>query len=301
MEKVIGIDLGGTNILGGLFDKTGKIYKKAKRPSGAEIGKELVLKRIREVIDELIDEETIGIGIGIPGFIDIEKKMILSLAVNIKDWPYTRVEEELKAYYDIPIIIENDANVATICEAWIGAGKDLESLVMVTLGTGVGTGIYSRNTGLWYGHNYEGAELGHTILYPKGRKCTCGQEGCAEKYISGSALSINYEELTGEKLSGEEIFNIYEEDENARRTIDKFIEDLGIFLITIKNTFDPEGVIIGGGVINSKKYWWEKVEKYYRENSNSSKGMKILPAEYLNDAGMLGAGRMVFLNLEKVI
>lgn len=294
MKKVIGIDLGGTEIIGGLFDGDGNIYKKSNRLSGAEVGKKLVLERIREIIDELIDEDVKGIGIGIPGFIDIEKKMILSLAVNIKDWPYTKVEEELKKYYDIPIYIENDANVATLGEAWIGAGKNLNSIVMVTLGTGVGSGVYYKEKGLLYGNNYEGPELGHTILYPNGRQCSCGQKGCAEKYISGTALEINYEELTGKKLKGKEIFNIYEEDENARKTIEKFIEDLGVLLITIKNTFDPEGIIIGGGVINSKEYWLEKVKKYYIDNCNSPKNIEILPAKYLNDAGMIGAAKIAF-------
>lgn len=296
MRKVIGIDLGGTSIYGGLINEKGEILKRSSRDTGSQEGRQVVLGRIEEVIKELIDGEMVeGIGLGSPGFIDVEQGRVLSIGGNIKEWAWVKIREELsKQFGKIPIFIENDANVAAICEEWLGAVKGFDSFIMLTLGTGVGGGIYSKREGMWYGKNYQGAELGHAILHPNGRLCSCGQKGCVEQYVSGNAVERTYLELTGEKLKGKDIFAKSETNEQCKEAVERFVEDLGTYLVTIKNIFDPEGVVIGGGVINSKEYWWDKVVKHYRENCNNSKGLKILPAKFLNDAGMIGAAKVVF-------
>lgn len=295
MKKVIGIDLGGTSIYGGLIDEDGRILKRASRETAQE-GRKVVLERITEVIKELIEGESIeGIGLGSPGVIDVKEGRVLSIGGNIKDWAGTRVREELSREFEgLPIFIENDANVAAICEEWLGAARGLDSFIMLTLGTGLGGGIYSKDAGIWYGKNYQGAELGHAILYPNGRLCYCGQKGCAEQYVSGNAVEKTYFEITGKNLKGKDIFKRSEADENCKEAVRKFAQDLGIYLMTIKNIFDPEGVIIGGGVINSKEYWWDKMIKYYDKNCNNPEGMRILSAKFLNDAGMIGAAKVVF-------
>lgn len=114
-----------------------------------------------------------------------------------------------------------------------------------------------------------------------------------EQYISGTAIENTYRELTGKNLKGKEIFINFREDEDCKKTINNFVQDLGNFLISIKNIFDPEAVVIGGGVINSKEHWWNKTIEYYEENSNNL-GMKIIPAKFLNNAGMIGAAKVVF-------
>lgn len=296
MKKVIGIDLGGTSIYGGLINENGEILKRAERETGTGIGRRQVLNRISEVIKELIDGEKVeGIGIGTPGFIDSNEGKVLSIGGNIEDWAGTDIKGELsKDFPNIPIFVENDANVAGICESWIGAGKDLESFVMITLGTGVGGAIYTKKEGIWHGHKYQGAELGHVILYPKGRPCNCGQNGCVERYISGRAVEVLYEEKTKVKKKGKDIFKDTEDDEIARELVNSFAENLAIYIVTLKNIFDPQGIIIGGGVINSKEYWWNKTLDYYKRYSNNPEGMEIVPAIYLNDAGMIGAAKVVF-------
>jgi glucokinase len=295
VKKVIGIDLGGTSIYGGLINEKGEILKRASRDTAQE-GRKVVLERITEVIKELMKGETIeGIGLGSPGFIDVKEGRVLSVGGNIKDWAGTRVREELsKEFKGLPIFIENDANVAAICEEWLGAAKGLDSFIMLTLGTGLGGGIYSKDAGIWCGKNYQGAELGHAILYPNGRLCYCGQKGCAEQYVSGNAVEKTYLELTGKSLKGKDIFKKSKTDESCKKAIERFVQDLGIYLMTIKNIFDPEGVIIGGGVINSREFWWDKMINYYNKSCNNPEGMKILPAKFLNDAGMIGAAKVVF-------
>ena len=298
MKKVIGIDLGGTSIYGGLINEKGEIIKKASRATGSEGGRTIVLENIKEIIRELIEgEEVEAMGIGSPGFIDVKRGQVLSIGGNIKDWAGTKIKEELsKEFKGIPIFVENDANVAAICEGWLGSGKGLESFIMLTLGTGVGGAIFSEESKIWYGKNYQGAELGHTILYPNGRLCSCGQKGCVEQYISGNAIEKNYFELTGESLKGKNIFKNYTLDENCRKTVDKFTLDLGTYLISIKNIFDPAGMIIGGGVINSKEFWWRKMLDYYN-NCNNPEGTEIIPAKFLNDAGMIGAAKVALDNI----
>lgn len=296
MKKVIGIDLGGTNIYGGLIDSEGSILKRAKRKTKVAKGREEVLALIGEVIEELLEDDVLGIGIGSPGFIDSKEGKVLNIGGNIEGWANTDIKGNLSSRFpNLPIYVENDGNVAALCEHWIGSGKNMKSFVMLTLGTGVGGAIYLEKEGILTGHRFQGAELGHAILYPKGEKCNCGQRGCVERYISGSAVERLYEEITGEKKKGEDIFKESLEDKTAKKLIDEYCENLAIYLVSLKNTFDPQGIIIGGGVINSREYWWDKMIAYYKEYSNDPETMEIVPAIYLNDAGMIGAGKIVFM------
>lgn len=302
MKKVIGIDLGGTSIVGGIINENGEILSKAQMETGKGVGSKEVLRRISLIVNELLDfdSEILGIGIGSPGFIDIVNGRVLSVGGNIESWQGTDIKAELnKMFPDIKICVGNDANVAGLCEGWIGAGKDFNSFIMITLGTGLGGAIYTNEVGIWYGHNYQGAELGHAILYPNGIKCVCGQKGCSERYISGTAIENSYYELSGNKKRGKEIFDLYFTDENAKNVIDKFADDLAIYISTLKNIFDPEGIIIGGGVINSKEYWWERMISHYEAYVNDSKGMKIVPAIYLNNSGVIGAGKLALDYIDK--
>lgn len=299
MKKAIGIDLGGTSINGGLISEDGEIFKKTKRDTFSVKTKLDVLNLINKVIEELFEDGIIGIGIGSPGFIDSRQGKVLKVGGNIKDWAYTNIREEInKNFPNIPIFVENDANVAALCEHWIGGARDLNNFIMITLGTGVGGAIYLEKEGILKGENYQAAELGHSILYPFGEKCNCGQRGCVEKYISGSAIERIYKEKSGNFKKGKDIFKD-REDEIAIETVKRFTKDLAVFLVTIKNTFDPGGIIIGGGVINSKEYWWKDMMKNYKEFSNDSSRMNIIPAIYLNDAGMIGAAKSVFDNLKR--
>ena len=300
MGKVIGIDLGGTKINGGVVNEKGRILNKITIETKDKDGRQGVLDGIADVIKELMkDEEIKGIGIGTPGFIDTEKGQVLYHGGNIGDWVGVNLKEEMaKKFGGLPVFVENDANVAAICEGWVGGGKGLESFIMITLGTGVGGGIWNKKTGIWHGNKYQGAELGHSILYPNGRSCGCGQKGCAERYISGTGIEVNYEEITGNHLTGEEIFE-NNNDPASIETIDKFTKDLATFIVSIKNIFDPQGLIIGGGVINSREIWWNKMIENYKAYCNSPEGMEILPAKYLNDAGVIGAAKIAFDNIEK--
>ncbi len=296
MKQVIGIDIGGTKINSAVIDEEGNVIDKYRIQSNAEDGRDEVLKRIRISIDRLMTSEIEGIGIGTAGFIDSEKG-IVKFAGNIEGWTGLRLKEELEKNISIPVYVDNDANIAALCEKWLGAAKGYSSFVMLTMGTGLGGAIYDHKMGFWQGANFQGAELGHMILYPEGRLCTCTQHGCAEKYIAGSALSINYQELTGKEETGPEIIAKIEKDQAARDSVKRIAHDLGLYLASIKNIFDPEGVVIGGGFIETKEHWWDEAIVQYKKICNRPEGMEITAAKFQNDAGVIGAGKLAFEKL----
>ncbi|MDO5715948.1 MAG: ROK family protein [Tissierellia bacterium] len=291
MKKVIGIDIGGTKINIGLIDEEGKIIKSQKIKT-KENG-DLIVKDLQEKIKEY-EEEALAVGIGTAGFINSDDGIVEFLG-NIEGFSGLHLKEELEKVTQLPVFVENDANIAALCEYWIGSGKEYSNFIMLTMGTGLGGAIFDEKLGFWKGSNYQGAELGHIILHPNGRQCNCSQKGCAEKYVAGSSLSINYEELTGEKVTGEEIIErLNHGDENSRKALDQLVADMGVLLTTIKNIFDPEAVIIGGGFIESREYWWDDMVKFYEDYCNRPEGMEIVPAMFKNDAGLIGAAKLAW-------
>lgn len=296
MTKTIGLDIGGTKIQGAVIDESGEILKTYRLETCAREGKDKVLENISKIIDFLKTDEIEAIGVGTPGFIDSENG-IVTFAGNIDGWTGLNLKKEIEKISNLPVFIENDANIALVCEKWLGAGKGFNDIVMITIGTGLGGAVYNEKMGLLSGSHFQGAELGHLILHPNGEYCTCGQSGCAESYCSGTALVRHYEELTRNRLSGAEIFKISEKDENAKKVIDRFTSDLAWFLTSLRNVFDPELIIIGGGVINSKDYWWDDVLKNFKNYCHLSEEIEIKPAKFLNDSGVIGAGRIAMERL----
>lgn len=290
--KVIGIDLGATSIKGGLVDLAGNIIRKNVKKTAKSPNE--ILDSIAQMVGELsLGEDILGIGIGSPGFIDSDQGKVLAYGGMIYNWEWTDIKGYMTEKFPNKIIsVENDANIAALCEKWVGSASKLDNFIMITLGTGLGGVIYTSKEGIWNGNNYQGAELGHAILYPDGRRCKCGQRGCVENYVSGSAIEAEYKSLKGKYLKGEEIFKLYEQDTIAKKVVDNFSANLANYLISLRNIFDPQGIVIGGGLIISSKYWWDKMKKQYLSRVNFQ-GMTILPATYLNDSGIIGAAKMI--------
>ena len=184
-KNVIGIDIGGTNLRGAVVDSKGKILKKYSLSSEANVGIDNLINNLIDLINNLrADFKITGIGIGIPGILD-SKKGIITQAPNIKNaanYPIIKVlNSRIKPR--LPLVIENDANCAAFGEYEFGVGLGLKTLIMITLGTGVGGGII-LNGEIWNGAHGMGAEIGHIKIYPDGSKCNCGHRGCLESYSS---------------------------------------------------------------------------------------------------------------------
>lgn len=297
MKYAIGIDLGGTSVKGGLVNEVGEIITIKSIPTSKDNNE--VIETINSIITELRKDIPIeGVGIGSPGAIDSNKGKVLDIGGNVESWAGVEIKKNVEnVHRDIKIKVENDANCAGLCEMWIGSGKGYHTAIGITLGTGLGGFIFWEDN-LIRGSGFRGSELGHTILYPNGRVCSCGQKGCTERYVSGKGLEQNYYELSGKEKTGEEITKSVNTDENSKKALEKFIDDLATALVSFKNFFDPEVIIIGGGVIDSSDLWWEDAINKYKEKINAYDDMPIVKSKYLNSSGIIGAASLIFDNYE---
>ena len=258
MALYIGIDIGGTAIKGAVIDEGGKLYGQDSEPTLLGEG---IVSSIAALCNRLIKvnkEEVKGIGIGCAGVIDsAEGKVVLARNLSLVDFPLVKLLNEKIA---LPVKITNDANAAVLGEAKFGAGKNYNSSILVTLGTGVGGGIVIDGK-LFEGNKSAGAEIGHMVIERGGEACSCGRRGCLEAYSSATALkrmtrkgmeenpgSAMWGKYTSQSVTGKTAFEFYREDTAAREVVEKYIEYLGCGLVNLANIFRPEIIMLGGGV-----------------------------------------------------
>lgn len=307
MEKnyVIGIDLGGTKINGALADMQGKVISQHIMPTNAFEGETKVLNRIFQVIEKvLVDadktvEEIKAIGIGSPGPLDAKQGIIISTP----NLPFDNFQlvKPISEKFNIPTYLDNDANVAAIGEHIFGAGKGTENMVFVTVSTGVGGGAII-NGKIYRGNTCNALEIGHTTLEKDGPRCNCGNYGCVEALASGTAIKNRGKEAVArgeetslknyEKITSYEVFQEAKKgDKVASEIVDGCLNYLGICVANIVATFDPEMVIIGGGVANAGSVVFDKVKEVVRERcfESMANSCSIVPAGLGNDAGVIGA------------
>lgn len=305
--KVLGIDIGGTNLRGGLVDTKGNITSRKKIYSGADEGiNTLISNLVRFIRDFERDEDILSISIGIPGIVD-SNKGILTQAPNIRDvenYPLKDViEKELANSFEV--YLENDANCAAVGEYWKGAGKGSGSMVMLTIGTGLGGGLVFGGE-LWRGEDGMAGEIGHIVIDPEGPLCSCGSHGCLESYVSARALYRmvkNNGELS-QYFSGREYHEIPKilmdmADSGNKSAIDLWKDTgfrLGIGLATLVNLLNIEKIIIGGGISNAWHLFIEqaKGELLKRGLRAPAERVEINRGILVDDAGILGAAWLAF-------
>ncbi|WP_180953617.1 ROK family protein [Bacillus sp. T33-2] len=297
--KAIGIDIGGTGVKGGIIGSDGVMLRREAVKTNVLNNREGVLESLFSVIDSLLEkeEDIVGIGVGTAGRVKTDTGEVVYATANLPGWQGTRVGQLLTERYQLPSFIENDANAALIGEAWKGRERKFVSVTMLTLGTGVG-GANMLGGKVVTGGHYQSGEWGHVVLVPDGRPCNCGMKGCIEQYLSGSALVKSANEGTSINFShGKDIFRAFSDGiEEIKKVVDTYLDHLALAIYNISVSVDPEAVIIGGGVIDSKEYWWDfllkKLDKY-------NVPTKILPAKLGNEAGMFGAAKLVFDGVKK--
>lgn len=300
----IGVDLGGTNIAVGLVTKEGKILSQSSRPTLSERHYCEIVKDIAELCIEVTQmggkniSDIKGIGIGAPGSVDSENGIVV-YADNL-DWHNIPLADELKKYIDVPIKIENDANAAAYGEYVIN-GDNKDSFIAITLGTGVGGGIIIDKK-IYRGFNGAGGELGHISLKHNGVPCACGNKGCWEAYASVSALIKQTKQAIAEnpgtlmakdeKVSGKTAFVAAKAgDAAAQRVVDQYLEYVAEGITSIVNIFQPDVLVIGGGISREGDYLLNPVKEYVKIH-NYAKGLpqtELKIATLMNDAGIIGA------------
>ena len=312
--NVIGVDLGATNIISLLVSKDGEVVARDARKTMGEKGKKKTISQIiisaKDVLkkgeEEGISAESImALGIGGPGPLNGDGGVI-HVAPNIPGWTNTNLVEELEGEFDLPVYLENDANAAALGEWWLGAGRGIDNLVLITLGTGVGGGIIIGGEVL-HGARHTAGEIGHMIIREGGLLCGCGNHGCLEAYASSSAVvkrtvgAIKRGEKTVltdlvknklEDITCELVYDTARDgDKLCKRIVEETGEYLGIGITNIVNTINPEMVILGGGMAKAGDLLFKPVRKYVKEHAFTAamKGVKIVPAALGVNAGAIGA------------
>jgi glucokinase len=308
-KKVIGIDVGGTNLRGALVGPDGKIINRMKIASDADQGIEAVIDNLVRLIKSIGGGEDVSaVGFGIPGIIDF-KAGIITQAPNICNVNNYPIRENLRARLGdaVPVIIENDANCAAVGEWWMGAGKDVGSLVMITLGTGVGGGIVLDGK-LWRGADGFGGEVGHMTIYPGGPKCNCGNYGCLEVYSSATGIRRMVKEILSDSNSKTALRELVKDEDPGRMPEavmkaaldgdraalgiwEQFGTALGIGMASLVNILNVEMIVIGGGVSQAWEMFIGKAlaELKRRALRAPAERVKVMMSVLGDDEGIIGA------------
>ncbi|MBF2009318.1 MAG: ROK family protein [Chlorogloeopsis fritschii C42_A2020_084] len=288
--EVIGIDLGGTAIKLGRFTVDGTCRKSLTVATPQPATPEVVIVAMVDAI-ALLDPEnqTIAIGVGTPGPPDAAGR-IAKLAINLPGWCDVPLADALEAKTGKPTVVANDANCAGLGEAWLGAGRYFQNLILLTLGTGVG-GAIILNGKLFVGHYGAAGELGLITFNPDGPTCNSGNQGSLEQYVSITAIRRR----TGKDPA--ELGTLAKAgDPQALAFWQEYGRDLGIGLTSLIYVLTPEAIVIGGGVSASAEFFLPAAKREIEKRvlKTSRVGIQLLAAELGNSAGMLGAAKLAW-------
>ena len=316
--RIIGVDIGGMSIKCGFVDEKGTITHRFSFPIDKMKNQDEIAEELIEAIEMAVEESGFdkasfsGVGIGCPGSVN-SIKGTCDYSNNL-GWSHLDICAKITCETHLKCQVANDANCAMLGEVLFGLGKGYKNLVMLTLGTGVGSGLY-LNGQLYEGNEGKGAELGHSLLVMDGRPCTCGRKGCLEAYCSASALIADTKESMKKnpaslmwsfcennlaKVGGRTAFECARKgDAAAQEVVDQYVHFLGEGLLSIINTFRPDAIALGGGLSGQKEglvrplaAYLEK-ENYGFGGSNSPK-VELFASSLGNDAGILGAAALLF-------
>jgi glucokinase len=309
-EYLVGVDLGGTKILSGIFTNSLKCVGRSKMSTKAERGPESVIERIAHCVQDAVDEcdlslkQVRGVGIGAPGSIDSENGRVM-FAGNL-GWKDVALKKELEKQLELPVFLHNDCNVCTLGVYEVELEAKPRNMVGVFLGTGIGGGLIIEGK-LYQGFNRTAGEVGHMVLEVNGPKCTCGNRGCWEAFASRSALFRQVQDAVkdGQKtvltdMLGNDLKDLRSGDlRKAIKQGDKLVEHIveeaakytGVAVANLINVLNPEVIVLGGGLMDAlENEMMPMVVESAREHAfpGTDKGVKILPSKLGDDAGITG-------------
>ena len=300
MKNAVCFDIGGTFIKYGVINENGYILFKDKFKTPLVNCRKTIPENLIAKINEIKKSWPINAaGISTAGEIDNVKGEVILSSDNLPQYTGAKLKYEIETNTGLKCYVENDVNSAALGEMWKGRGIGEDTFICLTIGTGIGAGIII-NGKLYRGRYGCAGEVGHMIIHEDGEKCNCGMNGCYENYASTSALvrncslkmGINMEDLDGEKVmemvkSGNKITaGIY----------DEFLNHIVTGLINLTRLFDPGLIIIGGGISAAGDYFFDELNKKYKNSILPfyAEHTKIVQAKLKNDAGLIGAGYLVF-------
>jgi len=317
---IIGVDLGGTNVRAAVTDREGSILGEGRRPSMAMDGPQVTIPEIIQAVRDAISdagvqaEDVCGIGMGVPGR-HISKEGIVVWSPNFKDWGGLQLLAPIRDELEIPAFMGNDVNVAALGEFRFGAARDVNSMVMLTLGTGIGGGIILDGK-LWLGANEGGGEIGHQIINPNGRRCGCGNFGDLEGEAGRDAiieralrkiymgrqtmltqqLEPKFLDLTPAMLAEAAA----QGDKLAIEVMEETGYFVGIGVANAVNFLNVEMVVIGGGISAAGSALWDPIMRTVRANAlkEALEVCQIVPSALGDDAGIMGGIVLVLQEME---
>lgn len=315
MSYSIGVDVGGTKVLGGVVDESGNVLARARRDTPRQGGAELT-RAIADVALELLQKftEVKRVGVSAAGLISSDRKTMLATP-NIAGWNGVDLDAQLGSLIGLPLVIENDANAAAWGEARFGAGVNEDHLMMLTIGTGIGGGFVAHGE-LYRGAFGIAAEFGHVRVVPEGHLCGCGARGCFEQYASGNALLRHAREAinaspdvarnllslgdgTVAGLTGKHITDAARVgDAVALAAFNTTAQWLGAGIASLSMVLDPGCVIIGGGVIDAGEILLEPTRaavERYMPFAGKHPSPRIIAAQLGNEAGLVGVADLARL------
>ncbi len=311
----IGIDLGGTNLKVALVDSAGTIVARAARrladgqPSGEIIDTMVSLSRQLMLEAHLDKADVVGVGVGSPGPLSSRRGMIIK-AANLAGWENVAVRDLLSEILGKPVVLDNDGNAAAFGEFWAGANRDGHDLVLLTLGTGVGGGIVLGGN-ILHGHFENAGEIGHSIVEPRGRACTCGKLGCLEQYASASAVvrralggvkagkasALSGLVDRGDEVTAQTIATLAgDSDAWCEQVWDETCFYLAVACVNIQHAFNPARVLLGGGLACAGEQLIDGVRNHFSAMSWTLHDdfPEIQLASLGYDAGVIGAAGLAW-------
>ncbi len=308
-KYVVGVDLGGTKIHTALADSRGNLLSETRVATNPGEGMEAVIRRIAGTVEEVCNSGGAGqdiccMGMGVPGPIDPETGMLYQ-APNL-GWQDVPLKEIMQKELNIPVLVDNDANLAALGEYTFGAGAGERNMVYVTVSTGIGGGLILDGK-IYHGVSGGAGEVGHMIIEPRGPLCGCGKRGCLEAAASGTAIAAKAREMAGAGSgrailaeAGGKVENIDARavaaaagrgDGEALEILRGAGRALGMGLANLANLLNPGMVVLGGGAMNAGRPLWETMEKEFRCQAmpGALKRLKIVPAALGKRSGLMGA------------
>ncbi len=303
--------MGGTSLKYALVDSTGEILHQGKLPTPAHEGAEAVIAQLLRGVATChafaanLGLEPIGVGIGTPGVISEDERMVLGGAENIAGWEMIPLADLMERECGLPVRVNNDANLMALGETMFGAAQGATDVVFLTIGTGIGGGALIGGK-LWGGYRNRGTEFGHMTVKFDGEPCACGSIGCLEHYASTSALVRRYATLAAEQgvpceaIDGELIVSRYlKGEELARSVMEEHWHILSLGIVGIIHLFSPQKVVIGGGISEAGPFYIEALQRGVERHAMgvAREGCSLVAATLGNRAGVLGAAALAFSSL----
>lgn len=309
----LGIDIGGTGVKAAIVDQAGNILHHSETPTRASEGATAVLDRVEQLARSLIrraNAPVVGCGVGSAGRIDQRRGTVVFASANLPGWTGLPLGPELSERLALPVVVDNDVNAAALAEGWVGSARGTADYLMMTIGTGVG-GAMVIGGKLWRGARSGAGEVGHMALYPNGLPCPCGGTGCAEQYVSAKALTRQANEAAKREQERLQPFRGIRDvlaaaergpgarKEAARQGVERFATDLALLLANLQNAYDPQVIVIGGGIVRLG-YWWDRLQEAVQRQSRSrSLTVRLKRAHCGPQAGVVGAARLAILEFDR--